>query len=138
MKNKVLLALLITLMGLALVLAANESRGRQITAFDDGGVVLPKNAEKTPEIKNQTYGQCVSEAAKIRSNCTSYEHTKYLGCLDAAKVIEKSNDKREGARQCQASYRNEKIECKTTFKTTKAECKKIKHGFFEGMRYAFA
>jgi hypothetical protein len=83
------------------------------------------------ESKNMTYGQCVSAAAEIKNTCfTSVKNT-------TADCGKNQTDKALKA-QCGSDYKKAKSQCKTDFKTTKNECKKIKHNFFQTMRYSVA
>ncbi len=104
---------------------ADAQRGRQIEAFDEG-----VNAGQ-----NVTFGQCVSGAASIKNTCFATAMTKYNSCLATAKAL--TEGKKAAGKTCLNDYKNEKSLCKTAFKSAKKECRKIKHGFFEGLRYAF-
>jgi hypothetical protein len=83
------------------------------------------------ESKNMTYGQCVSTAAEIKNAC-------FTSVKNASADCEKNQTDKALKTQCGSDYKKAKSQCKTDFKNAKKECKRIKHNFFETMRYSVA
>jgi hypothetical protein len=88
--------------------------------------------------KNMTFGKCVSDSAKTKNDCYSQVKDQAKYCLQTAKNQTAQKDKRASARQCDSDYKTSLKTCKEGFKSAKTDCMKIKHGFFERMRAAFA
>lgn len=87
--------------------------------------------EVAKEVKNMTYGQCVSAGALVKNDCYSAVKTTADSCnQNATEKVAKA--------QCNNEYKKAKDQCKTDFKAVKNECKKIKHNFFETVRYSLA
>ncbi len=81
--------------------------------------------------KNMTYGQCVSENAKIKNDC----YVSVKDVLASCKV----NATNVQIKQCNMDYKKDLAQCKAIFKSAKkAECGKIKANWFTKARYAFA
>ncbi|MEK6910534.1 MAG: hypothetical protein AABW82_02065 [Nanoarchaeota archaeon] len=78
--------------------------------------------------KNMTYGSCVSENAKVKNECYVAVKNARASCLLNASDSD----------LCQPAYKKDLKQCKTDFKASKKECKKIKHNFFETVRYSVA
>jgi len=126
MDKEVKLMFMLGLIVLSLFLVSAQERGRTIGAFDEGN----------PEVTNQTYGQCVSAAAKIKNGCYDQVNTNYQNCLDDVSNL--TDDKKNALMTCLTTYKQSKTACKTDFKAVKnGQCKRIKHNFFETARYAF-
>lgn len=92
-------------------------------------------SDEKMDVKNMTYGQCVSENAVIKNSCYASVKSALRVCRDEAEGNAAEDDMRA---ECKQDYKKDKRECKAVFKASKVECKKIKHNFFETVRWAFA
>lgn len=102
-----------------------------VAAKDDANA---SDADKTA-VKNMTYGQCVSEAANVKNDCYASVKEADKACkADAAN----QSDSRTALKNCQQVYKKDMAQCKADFKATKkTTCNKIKHNFFDTIRYSF-
>jgi len=94
--------------------------------------------ENVMTVKNFTFGQCVSENAKLKNVC--FKSSKDV--LKTCKTDSKANSadrkaKKNTVKLCEQTYKEGLVQCKFTFKESKNECEKIRHGFFEGLKYSF-
>jgi hypothetical protein len=131
MKKTILIAALLLVFGmLALSFAMAEQSSDNGTGNNDdvNESGNPNLIAKTPG--NGTYGQCVAAAAKLRNEC--YASMKNISASCSA------NTTRAERAKCLADSKKDMASCKADFKSIKGECRKIKHNFFETMRYAFA
>jgi len=105
-----------------------------VAAKDDPNASAAKDAELT-NVKNMTYGQCVSEAANVKNDCYAFVKDENKACkTDAAN----QSDSKTALKTCQQDYKKEMAQCKADFKDTKkTTCNKIKHNFFDTIRYSF-
>jgi hypothetical protein len=121
--KKTILLIFVFILAMSFVFAAkivdDNDSGDNITTIPRAGGVA-----------NMTYGHCVSEAAKLRTDCYKSAATQTKTCVtDAAK------DK-NASKQCKQTAKDGKNQCKTAFKDTKkAQCSQIKARFLERLIY---
>lgn len=125
--NKMVLVAIATFLVVAsafFVVAANEGQGASAA----------KDTNLT-NVKNMTYGQCVSDAAIVKNDCYASVKEANKACkADAAN----QSDSKTALKTCQQDYKKDMKQCKADFKDTKkTTCNKIKHNFFETIRYSF-
>lgn len=132
MKKILILGVLafIFVLSLGFVFAAENKSNEKNNSLLNKSVV-GDNLNKTA--KNMTYGQCVSDFAKIKNQC--YADAKNLSSDCGGKDL-KNMSKTENE-VCKADVKNAVNQCKKEFKAAKQECKKIKHNFFETMSVMF-
>ena len=81
-------------------------------------------------VANMTYGHCVSEAAKLRSDCYRSSATQSKTCIANA-----TKDK-NASNQCKQTAKDGKGLCQTAFKEAKkSACGQIKAMFMEKLIY---
>ena len=81
-------------------------------------------------VANMTYGHCVSEAAKLRSDCYKTSATQSKTCVTGA-----AKD-RNASSQCKQTAKDGKGLCQSAFKETKkSTCGQIKAMFLEKLIY---
>ena len=123
----IFIALFIVLAGIMFVSAAKPADDNA-TSEDTQGA----------EVKNMTYGSCVSEATKVRNTCYSGVKAFRKTCLDDAKNQTDSAVAKTIAKTCKTTYKKDMKTCKTDFKAAKKqECAKIKHNFLETIGSSF-
>lgn len=89
----------------------------------------PDNANVT---KNMTFGQCVTEAAKIKNTCFGNALTNRENCAN-------NSDNPAKTKQCRNDYKKEKKQCKAEFKSAKKTCiQKTKPKLWEKIRYGLS
>ena len=94
----------------------------------DVGIV--KNADGNGTAKNMTFGQCVTEAVKIKNACFEAAQTKRQSCM---------NETNADNAKCRNDYKKEKKQCKADFKSAKKACiQTTKPRLWERMRYSMA
>jgi hypothetical protein len=126
-KKEVLVLAIVLVFASFLVFASAAEQGKNRTGNETD--------KETTGVKNMTYGQCVSEAAKVKNTCYSGIKTIYQQCKDNAK---NQTDSKTASKQCNADYKKSMAQCKSDFKgTKKQECAKIKHNFLETMGSMF-
>ncbi len=84
------------------------------------------------DAKNMTYGNCVSEMAKIKNGCYATIKDQKQTCTQTAKNATKVEMK-----ACKDTYKKDMMQCKSGFKMQKKECAKIKHNVFQTMGSSF-
>lgn len=102
-----------------------------VIAADESAEKIRASKDDTNQT-NQTFGQCVSEAAKARNTCYDTAKSDKETCLST--VVDDKN----AAKKCNADYKQEKKSCKAEFKAAKDDCKRLKHNFFDTMKASFA
>ncbi|MFA6461664.1 MAG: hypothetical protein WCV90_05310 [Candidatus Woesearchaeota archaeon] len=126
---KVLLGVFLMLVLSGIVYAASD----KATEVKATTAAAPELASEAP--KNMTYGQCVSELAKVKNTCYEATSVTQKTCQDQASAD--ATTKKDVSKQCKQTYKKDKAGCKSVFKDGKKECAKIKHNFFETMGSAF-
>lgn len=128
--QKILFALIAfaIVLSFAFLVSAVKNESEDNISSEISDATLPAEIEPP---KNWTFGQCVKEGVRMRQDC-------YKNCSDRQKTCAGAGTGKEAKKQCKANYKSEKGLCKTTFKAAKLECKKIKHNFFETLRYSTA
>ena len=122
--KKIILLIAVFILAMSFVFAAsikaddNQSGDETTTTSNAGGVA------------NMTYGKCVSEAAKLRTDCYKSAATQTETCITGA-----AKDK-NASKQCGQTAKDGKGQCKTVFKETKkTTCGQIKANFMERLVY---
>jgi uncharacterized protein YjdB len=126
MKNTILLIGAIVLIAvLPFVLAKDKA---DVTTVD-----ISSNETQEANATKQTYGACVSEAAKVKNQCYQDAKEAFETCSNNAA------DSKETKKTCKTTAKDGLKKCKSDFKAAKKECAKTtKLKFFEKMKYAFA
>jgi len=79
--------------------------------------------------KNMTYGRCVSELTKIRSECFVAAKTASKTCITNA------NKEAAKVKECKKTYKTEQAVCKDVFKEAKIVCKQFKKTFGDKLKF---
>lgn len=131
MKKGLIVISLILVISLSFLVFAepNQSQNRDRNFSIDGSIQNNSN-----NVKNMTFGQCVSDAAKLRNDCYAQGKQTLKNCTQASK---QTKNKLE-AKACQSSGKNASKVCQQTFKDSKQTCiQETKPGFWQRMRYSF-
>lgn len=98
-------------------------------------LVMAEQPEDNTINKNMTYGQCVTKGVEIKNTCYSSVKSVKSVCEQSAG---NTSETKRALKICDSGYKTVKTQCKNDFKSAKKECKKIKHNFFETLKYSFA
>jgi hypothetical protein len=135
-QKKILLSLIAGLLVVSLLSFALADDNESINK------TIKNNTEIRQAVKNATmnYGQCVSEAAKMKNDCFAELRNQTVSCKPEpnANRTGKMERNKTALRDCKSSLKTGEVQCKAAFKASKIECAKIKHTFFEGLRASFA
>lgn len=94
-----------------------------------------KEARQTIEPQgNNTFGNCVSDAAAVKNTCYQTVKAERATCKSDA---QNQTEPKPALKNCLNTYKKDLKQCKMDFKSDKNECKKIKHNVFESMGAAF-
>lgn len=130
-KNLIVLTIaglfLIAMLSFALAAKGGESNLSNLEVKNNVSEVL----QEAKEVKNVTFGACVSDAAKQKNDCYALAKESRSSCLNNS--VDKATTKK-----CKTAYDGEIKQCKGAFKGVKNECKKIKHSFWESAKVALA
>lgn len=84
--------------------------------------------------KNMTYGQCVSDAAKLKNDCYKEGKNKGELCINNSEMAKRPKDV---TKQCKVDYKSDIKACKQNFKDAKKTCiQETKPNFWQKMRYS--
>lgn len=126
---------------LAGVVFATEGKNNSIRAVNTTDKVNDKNLSddmrkySNGTARNITFGQCVSENAKLKDVCYKSAKDVLKNCKTQTNT--NSSDKKSNknaVKRCDQTYKKDLTQCKVVFKESKNECRKIKHNFMESFR----
>lgn len=125
-RTAIICLFLVAILSLVVSAKNEDKEQKDIVAWTEEKAMI--NEQKIQA--NQTFGQCVSDAAEVKNTC--YSATK-----DGLNVCKEQAADKQSYKTCKADYSKSMKECKASFKAAKKECGKIKHNFFDTLKASF-
>jgi hypothetical protein len=117
---------------LAFASAANDNQLGESNKTDKNEtpalISAPSTENASETAKNMTHGLCISEIAKVRTDCYNIASEKQSTCKTSA-------ENKATTKNCKNEYKKDKNQCKSDFKSSKETCKQYKKTFADKLKF---